>query len=142
MGDFEQYNWISPDKKVSDLTTKEIVRINLLSIIFPYLTFITRYFPFSLLWQDRRFHYRFKDITEMDDFIIKTGSKKGFWFKLLSFERNENISIIIGKFIPVKKGANEDKLIKHFEKVFAKENTYISKPDPQTVKISFTNNLI
>lgn len=140
MGTEENYRWIGPDKKVKDLTDKEIIEINLFKLISPYLTVLTRYFPFSLLWRDRRFHFRFKEITEADDRIIAIASKKGFWFKLFSFEREERFFIIYGQFIPEKKKADEKKLIEHFEKEFENENIYISKPDAKTVKISFLKN--
>lgn len=122
----ESYKWTGVDKKVDDLTDKEVLEILILKKILPFLTFITRYFPFSLLWRDRRFHFRFKEIAEADDRIISIASKKGFWFKLFSFEREDRFFIIFGQFVPVKKNASEKKLIEYFEKVFEKENIYIS----------------
>lgn len=140
MSKSESYKWISVDKKVDELTDKEVYLILFLKKATPFLTFITRYFPFSLLCRYRRFHYRFKEITEADDRIIHIASKKGFWFKFLSFEREERLFIIFGKFIPVNNKVNESKLIEYFEEVFEKENIYISKPDADTVKISFLKN--
>ena len=137
MEDFEELKWTGKDIKTSDLTNGEIYRIIFFNKFSPFLTFITRYYPFSLLWKDRRFHFKYKEIAEADDRILEIAKKNGFWFKFLYFERNSNLLIIFGKFIPVEKGVKEDKLIENFEKVFEKENVYISKPDTKTVKISF-----
>jgi hypothetical protein len=111
--------------------------IYFLKQIIPFLTFITQYFPFSLLWQDRRFHYRFKEVTEADDRIIKIAAKKDFWFQLLSYERDKKFLKIVGKFIPLKKGLQEEEIMRYFEKTLAKEDIYINKLDVETVRISF-----
>lgn len=134
MDNSEKYYWKGKDKKVSELSDKEVIKIYFFKKVGPFLTFITRYFPFSLLWQDRRFHNKFKEVNEMDDLIVETASKKGFWFKFLSFERDSKFLTIIGKFIPEKKGIKEGDLIKYLEKVFASRNIYISKQDTETVK--------
>lgn len=131
-----KFDWKSKDKKINELTSKEILVIYFLKKISPFLTFITHYFPFSLFWQDRRFHYRFKDVVEMDDLIVKITSEQGFWFKFLTFEKYRKLLIIMGKFIPLKKNLKKDDLIKHFESIFAKKNIYISKQDKDIVKFS------
>ena len=134
-----KFDWKGKDKKISELTTQEILLVYFLKKISPFLSFITRYFPFSLLWQDRRFHYRFKDVVEMDDLIIKTGSEKGFWFKFLTFERYNKLLVIVGKFIPIKKKHKKDALIQHLKSVFSNRNIYISDQENDTVKFSIIN---
>lgn len=136
MADFEKFEWIGADKKVAELSNKEILHIYFLKIMSPFLTFITAYFPFSLFWQDRRFHYRFKDVVEMDDLIVKITSEQGFWFKFLTFEKYRELLVIMGKFIPLKKNLKKDDLIKHFESIFTNKNIYISKQDKDIVKFS------
>jgi len=131
-----KFDWKSKDKKISELTNVEILEIYFFKKISPFLTFITKYFPFSLFWRDRRFHYKYKDVVEMDDLIVKIATEKKFWFKFLSFEKYNGLLIIIGKFIPVKKSLKEDVLIRHFESYFADKNIYISKHDKETVKFS------
>lgn len=140
MGETERLEWIEPNKTIDDLSSLEILELYLFKQISPYLTRITRYFPFSLLWRHRRFHYRFKEITEAHERIIDIASKHGFWFKLFSFEREERYFIIFGQFVPQKKNVSENKLIEYFQKVVVNENIYISKPDSKTVKISLFKN--
>lgn len=137
MSYFEQYTWGSEDKRTDELSDKEILWIYFLKKITPFLTFITRFFPFSLLWRDRRFHYRFKEVVEADDLIMKIASKKRFWFKILSFEREEKFLRIVGKFTPLRKGAKKGKLMEHFEKIFADEGVYVQRRNDNTVQFLF-----
>lgn len=137
MDDFEELIWKGKDFKISELSDVELIRYHIMRLLAPFLTLLTRYYPFSLLWQDRRFHYRYKEVNDADERIIVLANKNGFWFKLSSYQRNRNILIIYGRFIPVKKGVNEDKLIEKFENAFKNEGAYISKPDAKTVKFSF-----
>lgn len=140
MDDFEELIWKGKDLKLSDLSDIELIRYNILRLIIPYVAFFTRYYPFSLLWRDRKFHYRYKEVNDADERIITLANKNGFWFKFSTFQRNRNILIIYGRFIPVKKGVKEDKLIEKFENAFKNEGAYISKPDAKTVKFSFIKN--
>lgn len=134
-----EFVWKGKDKKISELTDTEILEIYFIRKISPFLTLITKYFPFSLLWQDRRFHYRFKDVVEMDDLITKTCSEKGFWFKFLTFERYNKLLVIVGKFIPIKEKLKKDDLIQHLKSVFSNRNIYISEQDKGTIKFSIIN---
>lgn len=133
----EKYNWQGVDRRVSELTNKEVLEIYIFKQIAPFLTFITKYFPFSLLWQDRRFHHKFKEVSEKDDLIIVTAKQKNFWFKFLYFESDEKFLRLIGKFIPLKEGLKEEELLRYFEKTFSNEDIYINKLDDETFKISF-----
>lgn len=133
----EKYTWGSEDIKIAKLSAKEILWISFLTKATPFLTFITRFFPFSLLWRDRRFHYRFKEVVEADDLIMKIASKKRFWFKILSFEREEKFLRIIGKFTPLKKVAKKEKLMEHLKKTFADEDVYIQNRNDNTVQFLF-----
>jgi len=132
----KSYTWSSPDKKVSELSDKELVRIYIFKIISPYLTSLTRFFPFSLLWQDRRFHYKHKRITGADDLIIKIAGEKGFWFKLYSYDEDDHFLNITGKFVPLKKDANKDTLFQYFRKKMEDEDFYINDLPEGRVKIS------
>lgn len=140
MDDFEELIWKGKDFKISELSDIEFIRYIIMRLLAPFLTFLTRYYPFSLLWQDRRFHYRYKEVNDADERIITLANKNGFWFKLSSYQRNRNLLIIYGRFIPVKKGVKEYKLIEKFENAFRNEGAYISKPDTKTVKFSFLKN--
>lgn len=133
----KNFVWISPDKKVSELTSKEIVIIYIFKKISPYLTKITRFFPFSLLWQDRRFHYKHKRTTEADDLTIKIAGEKGFWFTLFSYDADDRSLNIIGKFTPLRKGARKDTLFRHFREKMEKEEFYINELADGSVKLSF-----
>ena len=133
----KSYTWTAPDKKVSELSDKEVLIIYALKKINPYLTTLTRFFPFSLLWQDRRFHYKHKKITDADDLIIKIAGEKGFWFKLFSYNEDDRLLNIIGKFVPLKKDSNKEKLFQHFRKKMEDEDFYINDLEDGSVKISF-----
>ncbi len=137
MNKSKSYTWVSPDIKVSELSKKQIFRILLFKEISPLLTALTRFFPFSLLWQDRRFHYMHKKITDADDRIIKIAGEKGFWFKLLFYDE-DNLSLhMVGKFVPFKKGADQDTLFQYFRKQFEEEDFYINDLADGSVKLSF-----
>ncbi len=138
MNESKSYTWKSPDKKVSELSDKEILIIYIFKRIDPYLTSLTRFFPFSLLWQDRRFHYKHKRITDADDLIIKIAGEKGFWFKLFSYDEDGRSLNIIGKFVPLKKDSNKDILFEYFRKKMEDEDFYINNLADGRVKISFT----
>ncbi len=132
----KSYTWNAPDKEVSQLSSKEIVIIYILKKISPYLTTLTRFFPFSLLWQDRRFHYKHKKIADADDLIIKIAGEKDFWFKLFSYDEDDRFLNIIGKFIPLKKDSSKDKLFQYFRKKMENEDFYINDLEDGRVKIS------
>ncbi len=136
MNESKSYTWKAPDKKVSELSDKEIVMIYFFKKINPYLTKITRFFPFSLLWQDRRFHYKHKRTTEADDLIIKIAGEKGFWFKLFSYDEDGRFLNIIGKFVPLKKDSNKDALFQYFREKMEDEDFYINDLPDGRVKIS------
>ena|SRR3989344_8149038 len=140
MDDFEELIWKGKDLKLSELSDIELIRYSIMRLLAPFLTFLTRYYPFSLFWQDRRFHHRYKEVNDADERIITFANKNGFWFKFSTFQRNRNVLIIYGRFIPVKKGVKENKLIEKFENVFKNEGAYISKPDTKNVKFTFLKN--
>jgi hypothetical protein len=77
----------------------------------------------------------------MDELIVKIAKEKEFWFRFLSFERYNELLIILGKFIPLKKNLKKDDLIRHFESSFTGKNIYISKQDQETVKFSIYGNV-
>lgn len=137
MNEDNSYTWKSPDKKVSELSDKEIVKINIFKMISPYLTNLTRFFPFSLLWQDRRFHYKHKKSVDADDLIIKMAGEKDFWFKLFSYNEDDQFLNIIGKFVSFKKGSDKESLFKHFREKMKDEDFYINDLEDGRVKISF-----
>jgi len=132
----KSYTWNSPDKKVSQLSDKEIVIIYIFKKIGPYLSTLTRFFPFSLLWQDRRFHYKHKRITDADDLIIKIAGEKGFWFKLFSYDEDDHFLNITGKFVPEKKGSNKEELFQYFREKMEDKDFYINDLQDGRVKIS------
>ena len=136
MNEDKSYTWKGLDKKVSELSDKEVVIIYIFKKIRPYLTNLTRFFPFSLLWQDRRFHYKHKKVLDADDLIIKIAGEKDFWFKLFSYDEDDRFLNIIGKFIPLKKDSNKDKLFQHFRKKMENEDFYINSLEDGRVKIS------
>ena len=136
MNEVKSFTWKAPDKKVSELSDKEVVIIYILKKISPYLTSLTKFFPFSLLWQDRRFHYKHKKITDADDLIIKIAGEKDFWFKLFSYDEDDRFLNIVGKFVPLKKDSNKDKLFQYFRKKMENEDFYINDLDDGRVKIS------
>ena len=136
MNEDKSYTWKGLDKKVSELSDKEVVIIYIFKKIRPYLTNLTRFFPFSLLWQDRRFHYKHKKVLDADDLIIKIAGEKDFWFKLFSYDEDDCFLNIIGKFIPLKKDSNEDELFEHFRKKMENEDFYINSLEDGRVKIS------
>ena len=136
MNEDKSYTWKRLDKEVSKLSDKEIVIIYILKKISPYLTNLTRFFPFSLLWQDRRFHYKHKKVADVDDLIIRIATEKGFWFKIFSYNENNSFLNITGKFVPLKKDADKDKLLRYLRKKIKKEDLYINELDEGTVKIS------
>lgn len=133
----KSYTWESPDKKVSELSDKEVFIIYVLKKIGPFLTTLTRFFPFSLFWQDRRFHYKYKKIVEADDLIIKMAGEKGYWFKLFSYNEDDHFLNVIGKFIPLKKDSNKECLFQHFREKIENQDFYINDLSDGKVKISF-----
>lgn len=137
MNEDKSYTWESPDKKVSELTDKEVFIIYVLKKISPYLTTLTRFFPFSLLWQDRRFHYKHKKIVDADDLIIKIAGEKDFWFKLFSYNEDNNFLSVTGKFVPLKKRSNKDGLFQYFREKMKDQDFYINDLSDGKVKISF-----
>jgi len=137
MNEDKSYTWESPDKKASELSDKEVLIIYALKKIGPFLTTLTRFFPFSLLWQDRRFHYKHKKITDADDLIIKIAGEKGFWFKLFSYNEDNNFLSVTGKFVPLKKGSNKDDLFQHFREKMKDQDFYINDLSDGKVKVSF-----
>lgn len=136
MNEDKSYIWKGPDKKVSKLSDKEIVIIYFLKKISPYLTILTRFFPFSLFWQDRRFHYKHKKIVDADDLIIKIAAEKFFWFKIFSYDEDGRFLNIIGKFVPLKKDSNKDTLFQYFRKKMENGDFYINDLEDGKVKIS------
>ena len=136
MNDSNSYKWKGIDKKIDELSDKEIVIIYILKKISPYLTSLTRFFPFSLFWQDRRFHYKHKKIVEADDLIIKIAGEKDFWFKLMSYDEDKKFLNVIGKFVPLTKNSDLDKLLHYFRYKMEKEDFYINTMENGSVKIS------
>lgn len=136
MKENKSYKWSSPDKKVSELSDIEFLIIYILKQISPFLTNLTRFFPFSLLWQDRRIHYKHKKMVDADDLIIKIAAEKDFLFKLLSYDSDDHFLNIIGKFVPLKKGSDRDKLLQYFRQKMENEDFYINDLEDGKVKIS------
>jgi hypothetical protein len=136
MKEDKSFKWKSKDINVSKLSNEEIWKIFILNKISPYLTKLTKYPPFSLLWQDRRFHYKHKKTTEADDLIIKIAGEKGFWFKLFSYDEDELYINIVGKFQPLKTASSKDELYEYLRKSTENLGFYINDFEDGKVKIS------
>ncbi len=137
MQDPESYKWIGEDISSKKLSSKEIILYQLFLLITPFLTMLTYFYPFSKIWQGRRFHYNFSEVTSRDEQIIKIANNSLFWFRLIGFERNEKFLIIYGKFVPVSKKAKSDRLFANIHKSFEKEDVYITRLENEEVKFVF-----
>lgn len=136
MDESKTYYWKGKDKKLKDFTKKELLSYYFFDTISPFLTLITRYFPFSLLWQDRRFHFKHKKMNDTDDLILKIAGEKGFWFKLISYTQDDNFLNVIGRFEPRKENANKNNLFQYFRKKMKDHNFYINDIEDNNVKIT------
>lgn len=132
----KSYKWKGVDIKVKDLTSQKVLEIYFFKITSPLITKLTRYFPFSLLWQDKRFHYKHKRVTEADDLIIKIAKENGFWFKLLSYDEDDQFLNLYGKFTELKKNLNRSKVLQIYRDKMNNENFYINSIQNGKVKIS------
>ncbi|MFH0936935.1 MAG: hypothetical protein V1808_01425 [Candidatus Daviesbacteria bacterium] len=137
-----KYYWKGKDIKVRNLSEKEILYILLKNKLLPFLTFLTQYYPFSLLWQDRRFHYKFMEFSKADDFIIKIASKKNYWFKLLACEKNSNFINTTGMFISSKKGNDCKDMVSYFRESVADRDIFINELEDAKVNIKIAINNI
>lgn len=138
----EKYNWKGKDINTKNLTYGEYYIILLKNKLLPFLTFLTQYYPFSLLWQDRRFHYKFMEFSKVDDFIIKIANKNNHWFKLISCEKSSNFINTTGMFIPSKKGDNNKDMVNYFRESVSDRDIYINELDDDKVSIKIAINNI
>lgn len=139
MNNSNSYKWKGVDKKISQLSDKEILEIFIFKQLSPYITFLTRFFPFSFFWQDRRFHHKHRTIVELDDLIIKTAGEKDFWFKIISYEKDDRFLNVVGKFTPLKKNASKSKLLEYFRLKMTDKDFYINELEDGNIKISLLN---
>lgn len=137
-----RYSWKGKDLYAKNLSNWDFLVIFLINKLTPFLMFITKYYPFSLLWQDRRYHYKFKDFTLADDFIIKIVRENNYWFKLLTIEKISNIINIIGLFIPPKKSNNSKNMINYFRERVKDKDIFINELEDGKVNIKIAINNI
>lgn len=141
MDDFEKLYWEEPKKKKVKLTNKEIYKrlfwIHFNAVQLPILTFLTRFYPFSLLWRDRCYHYHFKEIEDADRLINKFAAEKNYYLRLNCFERSHQILNLVSTLIPLNKKAKKDELLEHLGKRTEKENIFIHPLENNQIKITF-----
>lgn len=137
-----RYNWKGKDIKLGSLSDKDYFIILLKNKLLPFLTFLTRYYPFSLLWQDRRFHYKFMEFSKVDDFIIKIANKNNYWFKLFASEKDSNFINTTGMFIPSKKSDDSKDMVNYFRESVADRDIFINELDDGKINIKIAINSI
>lgn len=137
-----KYYWKGKDIKVRNLSEKEFLFILLKNKLIPILTFVTRYYPFSLLWEDRSFHYKFMEFSKVDDFIIKIARKKNYWFKLLASEKDSNFINTTGMFVPSKRGRNSSDMVNYFRESVSDRDIFINELEDGKVNIKIAINNI
>lgn len=137
-----RYYWKVKDINVKNLSNGEYLIILLKNKLLTFLTFLTRYYPFSLLWQDRRFHYKFMEFSKADDFIIKIANKNHYLFKLLTIEKSSNFISTIGTFVPSKKGYNNTDMVNYFRESVSDRDIFINELEDGKVNIKIAINNI
>lgn len=139
----EKFFWYRDYRKPKDLTDWDYLFLYLEIKFAPYITRLTRYFPFSFLWRTRRFHYKFKEVNGAVDRIREIADTKGFWFNLFFYERDDRFLILYGQFDPKKKKVGDiNELFAQFQKLYENENSYITPlEEERTAKFVFVRNI-
>lgn len=80
------------------------------------LSFLTRFFPFSLIGQDMSFHSHNRDIRQMMGRVFEASAKAGREFVVESGGRDGYFYTINGYFVKLKKRTRQDSIIKKMER--------------------------
>ncbi len=81
------------------------------------LSFLTRFFPFSLICQNRSFHYRNKDIRKLMGDVAVASRKAGHEFIVEAGLRDRYFYTIKGYFVRSKKRLNTSLIVKNIEEM-------------------------
>lgn len=82
------------------------------------LSFLTRFFPFSLIGRNKSFHYRNRDIRKVMTNVDVACKKADKEFMVEAGERDQYFYTIKGFFAKSKKRINQENVIKSIEKQF------------------------
>lgn len=108
-------NQKSEEEKKNDIPISLVWHVTLFEI----LTFLTKYFPFSEFYKDRKFHHKNRYLTYLDKSLYGAALITGGAFEIFEYDENEYF-VIFGihlKRLKRKKKQNE-KFLKYLKKKF------------------------
>jgi hypothetical protein len=101
---------------------------------------LTRFWPFSLFWQNKTFHYDHRYLYEVVDNVEEYLEKNHFDFSVKECSENEYFFQIKGKFTKHKRAFGTEELEARVRKAFAKEHDSVfvrtDEPGVHTIMLS------
>ncbi|GEM_PF-6326240 len=132
-------------KKKNDIISNRTLLLLGFALLLRYivigLTYLTRYFPFSLISEKYFFHYQNRDLTKVWDFIEDKSLGSGTYFSIKSVERDNYMFYFEGFFSYPKK----ERISAFFEKLrkkFGENNVYINQINRKRYRINFIKDAI
>lgn len=99
------------------------------------ITHATKYFPFSLFYQDRLIHYQNRDLRRLISMLEKISEKAGVEILLTNSNKSSQFYELYGHFF--RKVDDVDKSLNLIEKAFQKEfeTIYVRRFDDSRIKV-------
>jgi hypothetical protein len=91
------------------------------------VTRLTKYYPFSLLFQNRIVHYQYRHICEVLDVIYDLPYKTSQYFQVTDYDMDQYFVYVDGQFTTRKREQAIIKLHKKLIKHFGDQNVFISE---------------
>ncbi len=106
-----------------------------------FITFLTKYFPFSELWKGHFFHYDNREVAQTLDLLGYGKFLSQKLFILDHVEKDRYFIRYFGKFNGKKKDKSKDLVMERLQKKFGENNTYLDQETNGTFQIRVPNNI-
>lgn len=93
------------------------------------MTYLTKYFPFSLIGQDKTFHYENRDIRTLMQLVVSVAKTCGPEFMVEASLKDEHFYYVSGYYVKGRKRINNRAMLKELQKrlKLAQGGLYIRK---------------
>ncbi len=121
-----------PEITFSDMMHLVILIIGMLLI--SGMQWLTRYYPFSLLFRNKMFHHQYKRVTTASEIVTQQAGLFGMKVSILHIEEDHHFIYVYTQT----RVRNKEKLQKYFDRlteVIGVQSVFVRKPDKSFYKI-------
>lgn len=98
------------DTDILELIKKSLMLFTYIGVLF--FRYLSRYYPFSLFFRNRLFHYQNRDLNQLLILVERASESIGTPFKVMRLDTDQYFYNFIGNFIKCRKKISFEKVLK------------------------------